>query len=181
MIQYPGFFFCSPPRTGSAWFRSFCAKVGLGEQGAAKVHIPPPADWSDYSVSIVRHPLDWLASYYSVIRGGVIGVPEVDQFSEPARNTSDVAAFIWYVADRMPGAVGRMFDAYQTSSVIRLEDFPWAPVELLQAVGVSVTSLRTHSSLPPMNMRIGTRRRVPGKTQARLRDAESEFLLRYGY
>lgn len=132
MITFNKFAFASPPRTGTTWFMKTANAAGFGEGFKAYVHIPPPSDYGGFMVSIVRHPYDWLSSVYHELQGGKIGVPVFDAISECALGAKTFREFI----DRLPeNSLPAVFDAYRASTILRLEDMPWAADELFRAFG----------------------------------------------
>lgn len=132
--KYERFTFCSAPRTGSTWFIKAMAVCGLGAAPAAHIHAPVAPDCTDYSVSLIRHPYDWLESYYYALDGGLIGVPEVDEFALIQRRSHSFEQFVREYLDKAPGQVWRAFASYPTTTVLRLEDFPWNVAEFLQSL-----------------------------------------------
>src|SRR5690606_83320 len=97
----------------------------------AKVHFPPDNPRRDFVITTVRHPYRWLVSYYLALKGGVIGVKAVDVFAKHCREASSLEGFIRRYLNEIPGAVGLMFDAYEASSVLRIEDLPFCLTEFL--------------------------------------------------
>jgi len=128
MIQYKNFSFAAPPRTGTTWFIKAASICELGDGQKATLHIPPPADWNGFVVSMIRHPYDWLASFFLSLRGGSVGVECVDVFAF-ARYHDSPESFIQRYLENIPGEVGKMFDTYRANAVIRLEDLPYAGEE----------------------------------------------------
>lgn len=135
MIDYDLFRFATAPRTGSAWVVSAAALAGLGERQRAKVHIPHEPAVNSFCISLVREPCEWLASYWATIKGGLVGVREVDVFSPFCREKS-FDEFIRGYLHTIPGQVGKMFNSYHADSYMRTCDLPWAFVEVLQAMKV---------------------------------------------
>lgn len=111
-----------------------CFQAGLGTQPKARVHEPHDNGSSVLKVSMVRHPCDWLASYWNEIGNARLGIP-TDVFAPlPADDFDD---FVRAYLKKIPGAIEQIFDAYHGDSYLRLEDQPWALEELLESVGVS--------------------------------------------
>lgn len=129
MIHYPSFDFASPPRTGTAWFVKACALTPLGERSRGTVHLPPIAPATQMQVTQVRHPCDWLASYYTTIQRTYLDVPSVDVFRN--LDWSTFPKFVRSYLRSLPGAIGAMFASYQATTYLRLEDQPFALLELL--------------------------------------------------
>ena len=153
MIQFDNFAFASPPRTGTAWFVNACAVAGFGEKDRSKVHIPPPAKWGGFMLSIVRHPADWLVSYFNTLEGGKVGVPEVDALAQ-YYCANDMARSLKRYLKSPPNTVSKMFAAYEATSVMKLEDFPWAPLEFFYSLGYKEKDNRIRS-MARMNVKYG--------------------------
>ena len=151
MIDYGLFRFASPPRTGTTWFRKACLACGLGDPGRTGVHEPHEDEpTSILRVSLVRHPADWLRSYWSSIHPGVIGVSAVDSFRHLGRE-GGFDRFVRECLQFAPGQVGLMVERYNADTVLRLEDMPWALIELLESLGVPESKSRRCLSLGPQN------------------------------
>jgi len=182
MIDYKKFQFASPPRTATRWFMSICNHLGLGDVSSAAVHVPPPKDNPKVlMVTMVRHPYDWLVSYFYALQGGAIQVPCVDKFVPLARGAGSFRYFIKSYLKRMPGEVGRMFAEYRASTVMRLEDFPWAVMEFFKMLDVEKHSIEAIREFPAIN----TWEKTPFTEYDFLRmkvcEAETEFCDRYEY
>jgi len=181
MIQYKDFFFAAAPRTGTTWFIKCCSEIGLGDKQKANLHVPPSIIWSGYLVTLVRHPYDWLVSYYLALKGGMTGVYDVDTLAEHARTAVDVDEFISRYLTYCSGTVGRIFDRYRATTVLRLEDFPWNAIELFESVGVKHDDAMKAHNITPQNARKG-HIHIPNKQQRRqVVLAESEICERYEY
>lgn len=137
MIKYKQFVFAAPPRTATTWFMKAAQDLGLGDGSKSHVHDPAPRDWNGLVVSMVRHPYDWLYSYYYALQGGAIGVDAVDgPFVYIARESTSVDRFIRLYLKRKAGAVGEMFNTYNASTVLRVEDLPYGAGEFFESLGV---------------------------------------------
>lgn len=177
MIRYPDFDFASPPRTGTTWFVQACAFTPLGERSRGQVHLPHD-DSPTLKITHVRHPCDWLASYFQIIHGSYLDVPSVDAFR--FLDFGSFSLFIKSYLRMMPGAVGRMFKTYRATSYIRLEDEPFGLLDLLRSceIRVETTKIKT---LAPANRS----RTYSPIWEKHLRDAvmkaESEFVEEFDY
>jgi hypothetical protein len=124
MIDLGPFFYAAPPRCGTTWVINAAVAVGLKEGFKATVHLPPEnSTKKKLLITTVRHPCDWLVSYWTSIYPGKIGVPAVDRFADLPIDFDD---FIRLYLTRMPGYVSKMFLIYRADSYIRLEDLPQA-------------------------------------------------------
>ena len=183
MIDYKLFQFASPPRTATTWFLRACDTVGLGNGFKSHVHSPPPPDHRGKGiiVSLVRHPYDWLVSYYYGLLGGSVGVTEVDEMAPLFRQSRDFWAFGRRYIRKMPGTISKMFEAYWPTNVMRVEDLPWAAVELFEMLGIKKRLLKDVPRIRPANFT----KRSPYVDFPRLRKAvvkaEKEFCDRYDY
>jgi len=129
-----------PPRCGTTWALHAAHAAGLGTHTKTTAHIPfdhQGRTSRQLQVTIVRHPADWLASFWTAIYTGKIGVPCVDRFSDVAIESKDFTGFILNYVEKCPGTVGSMFEAYRANTYLRLEDMPWAWIDMLRSVGVS--------------------------------------------
>ncbi len=170
MIQYADFSFAGPPRTGRRWFVAAAEKVGL--KILEPVHCVdklPPADHQGISVSIVRHPFDWLVSLYqnqptfryydNTVLNQIIHLASVSQ---------SFPHFIKSVQD-WPGTVGRIFDAYRATTILRLEDFPWSPIEFFQSLDCPEDKVMWLKNFQPQSA--SAEHKVPQDRQVELKRA----------
>lgn len=155
MIKYDKFFFAAAPRTGSTWFLKAASIAGLGDGQKATLHQPPPIIWDGYLVSLVRHPYDFLISYFLSLEGGMTGVHCVDVLANYARTSANSDEFIANYLKYAPGEVGRIFDRYKASTVLKLEDFPWNTIEFFESVGVQYSNAIKIKDITPQNVRKG--------------------------
>jgi hypothetical protein len=173
--------FCSPPRTGSTWFLNAVAASGLNmlDGGSKDKHSIGVFNQSDFRVTLVRHPYNWLRSYYFSIAGGHVGVPLLDNiFPVLYRETGSFSKFINVIVTDFPGLVCRVFDAYKASTIMRLEDMPWAAVLFMRQINApnpvgprAIGKLNGTKELPP----------VDEKLRYLLSRSEEEFCDRYEY
>jgi len=132
-IDFGPFRYASAPRTATTWIKQASAVAGL--IGGGSVHVPHDDDQSKIRLSSVRHPADWLRSYWTAIWPSQIQIDLVDGL----RKTCDGAAsFDDFVRLYLRGCwgIGNMHEGYGADVVIRVEDLPWAFVEFLDSVGV---------------------------------------------
>lgn len=149
-INYGKFIFAAAPRTGTTWWLKSAAIAGLGNGSKSHVHQPAFDRHSNtLSVTLVRHPCDWLASYYVAIHRGCSGVLAVDKFMPLSDKSFD--CFVEDYLTIMPGYVGRLIDSYRADTVFKIEDMPWAFVEFAESLGVSIEKRKEVASLTKMN------------------------------
>jgi len=138
MLSYERFAFASAPRTGTAYMVDAFERAGLGNQTRAKVHEPFPSDYKGYTVSMVRHPYDWLVSYYYEIPGAMINIAPIDNlitsYQAAPNNVHDfIRAACSELGDNF---VGDIFDIYNASMYLRIEDMPRSLYEFLDTIDV---------------------------------------------
>jgi len=176
-IDYNLFYFSSAPRTGSTWGIKAFHAVGLGAGFKAHVHKVHTKREFEICLSFVRHPCDWLASYYAALHGGMTGVQEVDVLNFPA---IDFDEFIRNYLKNCPGAVGRAFKAYNASCHIKIEDTPWAVVTFLESMGVPKKMRNNCLGLNPQNISKHLPRWSP-HLYAQVQESEKELVDEYNY
>lgn len=139
MIDIGPFQFAAAPRTATTWILHAISTAGLGNFSKSYVHVSHlptrRGETEKLKVSMVRHPYDWLASYYAAIKLGHVGVPSVDRFQTLSCGTFKV--FIESYLREMPGAVGDVFTSYGADVYLKLEELPWCFIELLETIGIS--------------------------------------------
>lgn len=110
-----------PPKTAGLWARGACQVVGLPWERFGPIGKPddqhsdaaPPDD--RYVIAFVRHPVNWLKSFYMFHeRTGWEQYSDAPGFIFYAnhRRGEGFQQFVARYLERMPGAVGRMFDRY---------------------------------------------------------------------
>ena len=109
----------------------------MGLECGSRFPLKPPdvCGEAGYRVTIVRHPFLWLRSYYETVKGFRTGIPGVDLFSDLYRKSKTSDEFVNAYLTEAPGAVGRMFDAYDSHSMLKYEDMPRAGVQFLRSIG----------------------------------------------
>jgi hypothetical protein len=154
--------------------------IGLPQPGKAHVHIPHNSKKQDKLRRVcIRHPCDWLASYWAAIHPGQIQVIPVDEFARIKTDHFD--HFVRMYLSRMPGAIGRMFESYNGDSYIRIEDLPWNWTELLSALEVPEKLRDRCITLGPQNRNGRVLPRWSPSLYRRVLDAEKEMIERYEF
>ena len=176
VIQYPGFQFASPPRTGTAWFTKYAHSIGLGERTRSNVHFPHEVT-SEPRLTIVRHPCDWLASYFLNVYPACLCVPCVDIFRLLPGMTFD--CFVAGYLKKHKGAIGDMFAAYNATDYIRLEDVPVAADTFIHSIGIKTQKIQgtpiaanTSRTMKPLWDR---------SLWQDVMESEKEYVQKYGY
>jgi hypothetical protein len=134
MIDYGLFKYAAPPRTASTWVQHALSKTRheVLHGNTFAVHIPFSPGYEVPRLSTVRHPVEWLLSYwYSVGTGVVSGCDELRELAQVARRSNTLVEFLLNVAEDQPGIVGRIFGQYMATSVIRVEDLPYGLISFL--------------------------------------------------
>lgn len=137
MIEYEKFSLAAPPCVYSHWLAYALTKAGLEARRNTPM-TPPPLGYDRFVLGLIRHPLSWLHAYHTNIQGAPTGVPEVDVFRDCYRGSKNrFPLFIESYLRQCPGAVSRMFYAYRSSNVLRVEDCPTAAVLFLREMGIN--------------------------------------------
>jgi len=161
-LLLPGMFeFAAPPRTGVQWFVQACQGVGLmifPDMSSVETSFYIP--WTKHStsrrdlirVSLVRHPCDWLRSIYDAFQSD-LRLPYLTNRIIVRLGTElprdDFGKYVTGYLAKMPGEITRIFDSYKVDTRLRLEDMPWALVELLESLGVEQKGLDRVIALRP--------------------------------
>lgn len=181
MIIYDKFVFASPPRTGSSWFMAAAEMSGMKKLEGVLPHHPPPAKHDGFVVSIVRHPYEWLISYYRALGGSEIGVPEVDVLAHCGRLARNTDEFLQLYLTNHRGCVGKIFDVYAAATVYRVEDFPWCALELFHACGADMQQLSKAAKIEIQNHHEYIPEALDPKIRTMVMRAERDFCQRYDY
>ena len=94
----------------------------------------------------------------------------------PIARLDDTGGFKDFVEDYLdhcPGAVGRVFAQYRADSCLRLEDMPWALIDLLKSFGKVVSQRESGPSVVVYNIGDALYRLVM--------QAEANIVQRYDY
>lgn len=180
MIHFPRFTFAAPPRCGNAWFLGACAIAGFGEHGTAKAHVLTRPT-GKLGVTLVRHPYDFLTSYYAELRGGHTGVSSLDRLARTAKSSAGFLNFCETYLDEHAGTVSEMFGYYSADIVLRLEDQPWATVTFLQSLGVKQDRIEQVRALPAKNRRKDSTLLEFRHLRQAVTEAEQDFCDHYAY
>ena len=195
-LLLPGMFeFAAPPRTGVHWFVQACREAGLlllPDEGSVTASFclwseQSKDDKSELRVTLVRHPCDWLRSVFDAFWAGLqfdnVGLKCLwsQQFVNLPKNDFD--SFTTSYLETMPGEIGRIFDSCKADTRLRLEDMPWALVELLESLGVEQKALDRVIALPPQAKSpfLYARSKWRPELRRRLLESEADFCQKLDY
>ena len=193
MLQYELFDFACPERTGGLWFwkASQLAGLGIGFTRAYELEDAPKIQTrfsrvnkdNKLRVSLVRHPCDWLASFYASFpkrpKKGVclIGPCPIAGFDVHVEKILD---YLENPRSCIGFSIKGMFNAYKADVVVRLEDMPWAYIELLESLGVGEEYRDNVRQLKPQNVSTNLPKWNP-ELRKRVMKAEKEMCDEYEY
>jgi len=121
------------------------------ETSQSQVHAPPIQRYPlQFNLTLVRHPYEWLRSYYYIPQGLMVGVPTIDVLAPLAVAAQSFEEFILSYAEQEAGRYTRIIKSYHGDSVIRTEDLKPAIIELFDALGVGPYWLNMVDQLTPM-------------------------------
>jgi len=146
MIECPGMFrFAAPPMTGAGWFLDVLGSTNipcLGDGSNAHVPFVGESDGHLLQLSLVRNPACWLALCHLTLRGHSpdASVDGLDEFV--GLDTRSLESFFHDYLTRRAGAITRLFNVYVADTVIRIEDMPYALLELMWSLNVPRTMLQ---------------------------------------
>ena len=184
MIDYKQFQFAACPRTGSTWVMRAAFIAGFGEGSKVDLHIPAPPNYKGtLNVTLVRHPYDWLASYYYFLQGGAVGLTLIDSLCSIAREAFCFEDFVLLYAERHAGTYTKIIESYHGDSVIRTEELTDGIIELFDTLGASDYALQLIRQTPPSNIDSGKAERndsIP-YLQEIVRRAEGDLYEQFAY
>lgn len=175
-----------PPRVGIRWLAQRALDLGVAID-VNRLYTPLVADPTVYGITVVRHPYDWLRSLYFAFRQPPLALLEsfgvgFAPWLDLVTLARDWKHFLALVLDRGPLVIGDFFNTFYASSVLRLEDFPWGPAELFQALGYSPATCREFAKSPRTNQGGYPHiRKADERERFELRRREWEFYERFNY
>lgn len=172
LIQFESFCFEAAPRVGAAWFLEVADLYGFKQLKEHQVSI---------KASIVRHPFKWLQSIY-------LNPPTVRYYSNSMlnriihfRHISTSPFDFFERVTEIPNTISTVFDWYEADTVMRFEDFPWAPVEFFK----SFIDYPTSVQLPPKTNEslqfMGFSPAIEKELSLKVVRSNKEFCERYDY
>ena len=181
MLDFRVFHYAAPPRTGNGWILEASRVVGIKISDAEAVSIPFPKERGKqevFRVSLVRNPCDWLRSCYAALLNGDIYPDSVSAFGSIPRGS--FFEFVNSYLNIMPGGIGHLFRCYKADSYLRIEDMPWAFIELLESLQVPKVLRDKCRELPAANVSLHLPRWNPHQ-RAAVVQVESELCETYDY
>ena len=177
MLDFGDFVFAAPPSHGAHRFLKWCDTVGLKVERESYFEDPPLPDYKEkLIVTVVCHPCAWLDYYFTTMKDFPIGVREVDAFR--MLNSWNMETFVTDYLQRLPGAVGKMWEVYRADTCLREEGMPWNVLEFFASLNVSVAPQVRE------NMRVSVRH-VPVFGESglwhKVMEAEKEFCKHFEY
>ncbi len=149
-VYYDLFEFAGAPRTGTTWFLKAMSAAGLGDGAKTHVHTRYVGRTDTLRVTQVRNPADWLRSYYTSIHPGSSGVLELDVLQQ--LDHLDFDTFVRSYLHFCPGQLTNVFHSYPANVVHRIEDQPWALIELIETYRpLTKQQLKAIKSITPQN------------------------------
>lgn len=171
--RFSNFTMLAPQATGVVYFIEAARVSGMGAP-----HVSELKD-GDYSICIVRHPVNWLTNLYENwrTRWGCVD-SQLFEITSLLKDVQSLDEFVGKVA-RLQGAVGRAFSQYDASQAVRREDFPESLEGLFLTMGASdVSKINDVCQVYPLTE---SKTRVSKAVQMDLYRAERDFFERYEY
>ena len=155
MIDYGKFCFGACPRTGSTWVMQAAAVAGFGTGFKSEVHEFPVEDNpGQLTVTLVRHPYEWLISYYFALQGGAVGVSLIDELAPLVRAAEDFPSFVVRYCESFAGRYSEIIRSYHGDSIIRTEDLRSGIIELFRTLLVKEDRLMKIKESSPINVNL---------------------------
>lgn len=169
MIDYGTWGICCPPRMGGGWMARAACLGGFTAAPGGDITASPPAGYTGFVVTLVRHPATWLPSFHAA-----------RSMPRPAWcQHEDLIAFVEDCCRLLPGKIWETHVGYKAATVIRMEDLPWAGVEFFSSLGVGRAGLDQIRNLRPTNP--GPPAYLPSPLRAKVIAAEPEYCEAYQY
>jgi hypothetical protein len=194
LLILPNSVFLHAPKTGGTWVRQALRAAGLAARewpDAPHCHATRddfrPAEYGDLpAFAFVRHPAEWLRSYWVYKMGVDWQRPnKFDRKLRDCRSTFD--GFVRGVLEREPpGYVGRLFSRYlpagDSLAIGRFERLPSELIRILHRFGESFdeTAVRSRSRVNAGDYR-RFRADYPPELYRRVMESERPLCERFGY
>ncbi len=173
-IDYKLFSFACPPGVGGEWFLRAAELCGLGTAELKQAYSTFNNDQpNQLKVSLIRNPCTWIVECYDQLRSNDGDA----QLLTVLNDAQPIDSFVCEYVRRTAGALGRIASRYEADTVLRIEDMPWAFVELVDSLGVPKAMRdRVIGLSKPKNLH--SSRTYHGKMVANM---ERELMERYEY
>ena len=181
MIDFGLFRLSAPPRTGLGWVIAAMARGGLKPLSGSNYPFTPPVvpDTSRITISLVRHPCTWLESFHEHWRGKFFEHQPLREISDLPGDTPD--EFARTIATYHHGAVWQLYRSYNADVCLRVEDFPWALVSLLESLGVEEEKLLPVMRFGKETWRPQRKTNLSASVQREVYRSETDVLDHFGY
>ncbi len=133
MIDYDLFGFACPPGVGGEWFLHAAELCGLGKAEIKQTYDPFSGNQpNQLKVSLIRNPCTWILDCYNRLRcdDGDVKLLMGLNPNQP------IDSFVNEYVQKVPGAFSKIASRYEADTVLRIEDMPWAFVELADLLDV---------------------------------------------
>ncbi len=180
MIDFGTFQFACPPGIGGSWLLAAMRHVGVPAVGGdGRMWTPFHGPNNDnVRVTAVRHPCRWLQKcrkmFFGISDDARKALSPLDKI--PLCRTSD--EFAAKYMDQCPGVFGTIHHRYKADVTMRIEDQPWALIELLESLGVPKERRNQCLRVPTTWKDCGMLGR---DTRMKIMGAESDLCSRYDY
>jgi len=129
--------------------------AGFGVGFKSEVHEFPVEDNpGQLTVTLVRHPYEWLTSYYFALQGGAVGVSLIDDLAPLVREAKDFPHFVVRYCESFAGRYSEIIRSYRGDSIIRTEDLESGIIELFKTLLVKEDRLMKIKAMPPVNVNL---------------------------
>lgn len=173
-IDYKLFSFACPPGVGGEWFLRAAELCELGtaelEQAYSMFGDDQP---NQLKVSLIQNPCTWIVECYDRLRFDNGDA----QLLTVLNSAQTLDSFVSEYVRRTAGALGRIASRYEADTVLRIEDMPWAFVELADSLGAP-KSMRDRVIELGKPKNLYSSRSFHGKMVANM---ERELMERYEY
>ncbi len=117
-------------------------------------------------ISLVRHPCSYIVDYYN---------------ANSLRNRMTLETYVRNCAYLFPGGIGKKFDSLDADVCLRVEDLPWAFLELVESLSIERNKVEMFKNFP-MQVNIPKHREaLSADLRKQLCESEHDFMERYNY
>jgi len=174
MIDYGCFYFAAPKLCSAQWFTDMMGAVGFQPNGNPEFVFTTEST-DKLRVSLVENPVQWLNHCYNTIGSGLLyDLPPFTDLPNQSRE-----GFLRAYLHECPGAVGELFGHYKADSIMRVEDLPWALVDLLTTLGIEKAGIESVRRVVPGGSFVN--RTIDRTLRNRILDAERSLCEQYDF